>query len=189
MVSGVILAGDVCGTERADERAFLVVEGQSLLHRQIKEMKSLCAEVTIVTNHPQPFLRHVDRDIRIISDYYAGQGILSGMHAGLALARYPDVWMLGCHMPHPSAAAASLLLLWRREGYDAVIPLIGGRIYPLHGIYDRALSEPIGAMLEEGHTDVEYLLQQIHWLKLKEPTFRSNRIDSRFVRTVPVREP
>ncbi len=91
-------------------------------------------------------------------------------------------------MPHPSAAAASLLLLWRREGYDAVIPLIGGRIYPLHGIYDRALSEPIGAMLEEGHTDVEYLLQQIHWLKLKEPTFRSNRIDSRFVRTVPVRE-
>lgn len=188
MVSGVILAGDVCGAEGADERAFLVVDGQSLLHRQIREMSSLCAEITIVTNYPQPFLRHVDRDIRIISDYYAGQGMLSGMHAGLALARYPDVWMLGCHMPYPSAAAASLLLSRKRDGYDAVIPLIGGRLYPLHGIYDRALSGPAGAMLEEGHTDVNDLLLRIHWLKLKEPAFRSSRIDSRFVRSVPVRQ-
>lgn len=188
MLSGVILAGDVYEARKADQRAFLIVEGQFMLHRQIRAMQSLCAEVTIVTNNPQPFLRHVDREIRIICDYYAGRGMLSGMHAGLALSRYPNVWMLGCHMPYPSAAAANLLMSWKQEGYDAVIPWIDGRLYPLHGVYDRTLAEPIGAMLEEGHTNITHVLQQINWLKLKESAFKNNRIDSRFVRSIPAQE-
>ncbi|ACT03864.1 molybdenum cofactor guanylyltransferase [Paenibacillus sp. JDR-2] len=188
MLSGVILAGDLYEGRKADKRAFRIVGGQTVIERQIKEMRSNCDDITIVTNEPRLFLRHVDRDIRIISDYYSNQGVLSGMHAGLALARHRDVWIIGCHMPYPSAEAADLLTDGKREGYDAAIPWIGGRIYPLHGVYDRACEELIRVQLELGQADLAGFLRQINWLRLKESELRSNRIDNRFIRTIPAGE-
>ncbi|MCM3630449.1 molybdenum cofactor guanylyltransferase [Paenibacillus glycanilyticus] len=185
MLSGVILAGDLRDCSKSDQRAFHRIGGETAIQRQIKEMRSNCDDITIVTNEPRLFLRHVDRDIRIIGDYYAGQGVLSGMHAGLALARHRNVWIIGCHMPYPSAEAADLLLSLKQEGTDAVIPWIGGRIYPLHGLYDRASAELIRMLLETGQTEVAAFLHQINWLRLKESALKSRGIDSRFVRTLP----
>lgn len=185
MLSGVILAGDLDEFRRADQRAFHRVGGQAIIHRQINEMRSICDDITIVTNESELFLRQVDRDIRIISDYYAGQGVLSGMHAGLSLARHQDVWIIGCHMPYPSAQAADLLATLKQEGTDAVIPWVGGRIYPLHGLYDRACAESIQMLLETGDTDVSDFLRQINWIRLKESVLKRNGIDSRFIGTIP----
>lgn len=184
MLSGVILAGGAHRGMKGENRAFLVVNGQTLIERQIREMKSCCSEITIVTNEPQLFLKSVDREIRIITDYYAGKGLLSGMHAGLALAKNRHVWLLGCHMPNPSANAAKLQLSHMHEGTDAVLPVIRGAAYPLHGIYDRSNAERIGRLLDGGITDVSLFIRQTNRVELTEFDFEEQGISREFVRSI-----
>lgn len=184
MLSGVILAGGAHRGMKGENRAFLVVDGQTLIERQIREMKSCCSDLTIVTNEPQLFLRSVDRDIRIITDYYAEKGLLSGMHAGLALAKNRHVWLLGCHMPNPSANAAKLQLSHMHEGTDAVLPVVRGAVHPLHGIYDRSNAERIGRLLDGGITDVSLFLRQINRVGLIESDFDKQGISREFVRSI-----
>lgn len=184
MLSGVILAGGAHRGMKGENRAFLVVDGQTLIERQIREMKYCCSEITIVTNEPQLFLRSVDRDIRIITDYYAGKGLLSGMHAGLSLAKNRHVWLLGCHMPNPSANAAKLQLSQMHEGTDAVIPVVRGTAYSLHGIYDRSNADRIGKLLDGGITDVSLFLRQINRVELTESDFEEHGISRDFVHSI-----
>lgn len=188
MMSGVILAGGNHPHMNGRNRAFLEVEGEMMLHRQIREMQACCSEITIVTNDPQPFLRVVDRDIRIITDYFIGHGLLSGMHAGLALAKHRHVWLLGCHMPFPSAAAAMLLLSQLQEGSDAVIPWVKGKAVPLHGVYDRASAEPIEKLLKGGYSSKSALLSQLRWQKGSEWLWNEHAIDSGFVQSIQTME-
>lgn len=188
MMSGVILAGGNHPRMNGRNRAFLEVDGEIMLHRQIREMQACCSEITIVTNDPQPFLRVVDRDIRIITDYFIGHGLLSGMHAGLALARQRHVWLLGCHMPFPSADAARLLLSHLQEGADAIIPWVKGKAYPLHGVYDRSSAEPIEKLLKGGYSSKTALLNQIKWQKGSEWLFQENGIPSGFVQSIQTEE-
>ncbi|MWC29901.1 molybdenum cofactor guanylyltransferase [Paenibacillus sp. MMS18-CY102] len=184
MLSGVILAGGDHQATKGENRAFLELDGETLLQRQIREMGSCCSEITIVTNEPRPFLRAVDREIRIITDSFAGKGMLSGIHAGLSLSKNHKVWILGCHMPFPSAGAAQLLAAQKQEGIEAVLPWINNRAYPLHGIYDRSCADKIGALLGGGNMRAASLLHTLRWSEVYEPAFAEHGIDSRFVESI-----
>ncbi|MCR2804049.1 molybdenum cofactor guanylyltransferase [Paenibacillus soyae] len=182
MLSGVILAGGNHRDLQERHPSFVTIDGETILERQIREMKSCCSDITVVTNHPELFLRAVDRDIRIITDYYSGRGYLSGMHAGLSLAKRQDVWVLGCHMPYASADAARFLESCKQEGMHAVIPWLDHRAQPLHGIYDRSSAEWIEKMLCVGGSDVGELLRKLNWREVAEGEFAGQGIDTRFIR-------
>ncbi|TYP71768.1 molybdenum cofactor guanylyltransferase [Paenibacillus methanolicus] len=184
MLSGVILAGGGHAATQGENRAFYVLEGQMLIQKQIREMQACCSEITIVTDQPGAFLRAVDRSIRIISDYYPGSGPLSGMHAGLALAKNRSVWLLGCHMPYPSAVAAKLLWERQEQGMDAILPWAEGGPHPLHGIYSRDCADRLEALLSQGSTTKADLLETIRWQRLEESEFRAHGIGSRFVSAI-----
>lgn len=189
MLSGVILAGGAHPGTNGMNRAFLELGGETLLDRQIREMRGCCDEITIVADNPRLFLRSVDRDIRIISDYYRGSGLLSGFHAGIALAGHEFVWVLGCHMPFPSAAGAELLhdklLLARHAGRGAAaIPLIEGAPKPLHAVYHGSVSEISGKLLDEGRSDFPGLLRELHVVELGASEFEQAGISSSFARSV-----
>ncbi|WP_379354348.1 MULTISPECIES: molybdenum cofactor guanylyltransferase [unclassified Paenibacillus] len=189
MMSGVILAGGDHLSMNGVNRAFLVMEGETLIERQIREMGRCCSEITIVTNDPRPFLRTVDRDIRIITDYFVGKGLLSGMHAGLALSKYDRVWLLGCHMPFPSAEAARYLNTHMREGIDAVIPCMKSGAYPLHAIFNRVgAAARIEKLLKSGYFSKTALLNALNWRKVEESTLTGAGIDGRFVHSLRTKE-
>lgn len=188
MLSGVILAGGHHRWMLGENRAFLQMEGQTLLERQIAEMRAYCSEITIVTNDPKPFLRSVERDIRIITDYYRMTSMLSGMHAGLSLAQNDYVWVIGCHLPFPSAAAAMLLLARMDEGVEAAIPRIGDSVFPLHGIYTRSCADRIGEQLRSGNAHTGTFLDSLRRVEVNALEFREHGIDTRFVQTIRTME-
>lgn len=188
MLSGVILAGGNHRWMQGENRAFLQLEGRTLIERQIAEMRAYCSEITIVTNDPKPFLRSVDRDIRIITDYYRITGILSGMHAGLSLAQNRHVWVIGCHLPYPSAAAAMLQLEHMGEGVEAAIPVIHDNAFPLHGIYDRSCANRICEQLTGGNAHIGAFLASLKRVELNESDFRAHGVDTRFVQTIRTME-
>jgi len=188
MLSGLILAGGRNRGTNGTNKAFLVLDNVTLIARQIAEMRKCCKDITVVTNDPTPFLKSVDRDIRIITDYLPGKGPVSGMHAGLTLARHPNVWVVDCGMPFISAKAAELMLERKEDGFEAVFPWIQQRAYPLNGVYDRSCSTVMGEMLEQDHASMEMLLKKLLWLELRESEFAEKGIDRRFVHSIQTTE-
>lgn len=180
-LSGVILAGGQSRRMGAP-KALLTVHHEKLIERQVRILKQLCSEVILVTNEPKTYLPFVDSDVRIITDYFPGQGPLAGMHAGLSLAQYEDVWIVGCDMPYLSIQAATLMLGRKRErGSDAVIPSVEGRLHPLHGIYDKRCADQIASMLTRNQRRVNAFLDDIAYESINEWTFEQSGIAIRFV--------
>ncbi|MBD3917867.1 molybdenum cofactor guanylyltransferase [Paenibacillus sp. PR3] len=181
-LSGVILAGGQSRRMGGSPKALLTVHQETLIQRQIRILKQLCTEIILVTNEPKTYLPIVDSEVRIITDYYAGQGPLAGMHAGLSLAQHEDVWVVGCDMPYLSIQAAMLMIGRKHDrGSDAVVPFIGEKHHPLHGIYDKRCADLIAAMLDGGQRRVNAFLDQIAYETVNAWTFERWGIDTRFV--------
>ncbi|WP_276358006.1 molybdenum cofactor guanylyltransferase [Cohnella caldifontis] len=163
-ITGAILAGGRSRQGRTGaERALLPFGDVCLIERQIRVMRELCHEIIVVTDTPKPFLDVLDSSVRLITDYYADAGPLGGMHAALRLAKYSQVWIVGCGMPLISAEAAARLAAFRTPEARSVLPLIGGRAVPLHGVYDKEHAETAGKLLAEGEVRIDRFLGQIRW--------------------------
>lgn len=188
MLSGVILAGGANRRMNGELKALLPFEGKPLIVRQLDCMREICDELIVVTNDPQPYLNKVDRSVRIITDFFRGHGSLGGMHAALSLAKHASVWVVGCDMPFISNSAAQLLLQRKRDGFESVVPLVAGRVHPLHGIYDRACASHIGHLLQQGQTSVSALLNHIFWSELGDQFLHENGVDLRFVSQIKTLE-
>lgn len=166
-LSGVILAGEKSRCADGFHMGLLSFQDEKLVHRQIRCLKQLCAEIILVTNEPRTFLPLVDCSVRIITEFYVDKGPLGGMHAAFSLAQYPDVWLVGCDMPIISYQAAKLMLDKKRKmDIDAVIPYIDDKLYPLHGIYDRRCAKVIRVMMDNEQYRVESFLDLIRYERI-----------------------
>lgn len=180
-LTGVVLAG---GNKRIDGQhpGLLVFQREIMVNRQFRLMRPLCSELILVTDEPKLFLTVLDEDVRMITDFHAGIGALGGLHAALSLSGNEQVWAVACDMPHLSAEAAKLMLDRQiRHRLDAVLPSIGDRLYPYHGIFDRGRAGLISELAAAGQTSVHAYLDRIRCDKLMEWNFRRRGIDPLFV--------
>ncbi|MFK7696532.1 molybdenum cofactor guanylyltransferase [Paenibacillus sp. HJGM_3] len=180
-MTGVILAGGFDRRMEGQIKGLLHFGDELLIVRQLRLMKPVCNELIVVTNEPKPYFRLLDTEIRIITDFVPNRGPLGGMYAGLSLARNRDVWIVGCHMPFLSAQAAELLQTKKHEGFDAALPWVQGRVYPLHGVYDRSCAEAVWRLLQSGDPAVSRVLKEISWGELRETEFQTEGIESSFI--------
>src|SRR5699024_477937 len=135
-LTGVILAGGENRRMNGKMKSFLPFGEQSLLERQLSRMKTVCEQSLIVTRQPSLF-SHIKADdgIDILTDE-RGAGPLAGIEAAFSHVKTGDLWVVACDMPYISPEAARMLHRIRKQGdWDAAIPVIRGRIQPLHGIY------------------------------------------------------
>jgi len=184
MLTGLILAGEPDKRMGGRRESLLPFGGEPLLARQVREMRRVCAEVVIAADNPRPYLRIVDADVRIISDYYPGKGAIGGMHAGFSLARHDAVWVVGCGMPFLSAAAAELLCGMKEAGADAAVPVIGGKPSPLHAVYDKRCSSQALEAIERGDRRAEGLLRALNWSPVDESLFVAAGIEPHFAAAI-----
>ncbi|GGD55434.1 molybdenum cofactor guanylyltransferase [Paenibacillus nasutitermitis] len=180
MMSGVILAGGLRGRQDGEPIALLPFAGEILLQRQIKELRKVCDDILISVDEPRPFLTAVEADIRIITDFYAGKGLLGGMHAGLSLAKYSSVWIVGCGMPFLSAKAALILRKLQQSGIDAAIPVSGGYRSPLHGVYSKDCAAHIQRLMLNENATPELLMDTLHIAEAAEELFMAAGINPHF---------
>lgn len=163
-VTGAILAGGPKSLLGGTLKALLPLQEEAVIVRQVREMRKLCKEVIVVTDTPKPFFDVLDSSVRIITDFFPGRGPLGGMHSALRLARNPLVWIVGSDMPFVSAEEARRLMTGLSDGVQAVIPIVGERPVPLHGLYDSRCSESVAALLTAGGESMESLLGRVPWL-------------------------
>jgi molybdopterin-guanine dinucleotide biosynthesis protein A len=148
----VILAGGLSRRMGRDKASLPAGDG-TLIEHLARRLAPVVDETIVAGGPARPPLSGV----RMVEDRYPGLGPLAGMHAGLAVARYPHVWVVGCDLPDADPALAHLFL-GLVAGYDAVVPRIDGEPQGVCALYDRALVSRIDSLLVAGERRVKSLL-------------------------------
>ncbi|MCM3748649.1 molybdenum cofactor guanylyltransferase [Paenibacillus pasadenensis] len=187
-LEGVILAGGL--SRRMGEDKFgLTLGSRTLLSRIARRMGAVCSRVTVVVADEVQARRVRAAAPELpppLVERYAGCGPLAGVHAALLAAKSPYVWTVACDMPFVIAPGALELAEKLRSGSaGCAVPLLDGRLQPLHGVYRR---EGGAAAAEILLAAGEYRLQRLlglleaetvdagHWLEqgFDKPLFALN---------------
>lgn len=134
--SGIVLAG---GRSRrlGRDKALETIGGQVLIRRVIDRLSLVTDGVSVVVaDQAQAESLPLDNGQQIVLDRYPGGGSLGGIFSGLEVASQEWAVVVACDMPF-----LNLNLLRRmlelREGADAVVPVLGGRVEPTHALYSK----------------------------------------------------
>jgi molybdenum cofactor guanylyltransferase len=171
-MSVAILAGGRATRFGGRDKSTLVVDGRSILDRQLAELSSLTDDVMIVgdsadgaravsasareeyeratANTPKRLRREGGQAsaVRTIRDIVPGCGPLGGLHAALTAARQDAVFVVACDMPYVTGAFAEYLFSLAGD-VDVVVPLTDRGYHPLCAVYARACLETAAARLAE----------------------------------------
>ncbi|TET70107.1 MAG: molybdenum cofactor guanylyltransferase [Candidatus Zixiibacteriota bacterium] len=133
-MTGIILAGGK-NTRIAEEKAFIQLEGgQPLIARIIKVLKALFPEILIVANKREAYR---DYDLPVVQDLIKGKGPLGGIFTGRCYSTSDYNFVVGCDMPFIEPSLVEFMVE-SSEGYDVVIPAIGGDVEPLFALYSKS---------------------------------------------------
>jgi len=130
MWSAAILAGGQATRFDGRDKSALVVDGRTILDRQIDELSAVTHDILLVggrTAHPRAHL---------VADRWTGCGPLAGLHAALSESRHSTVFVVGCDMPYVSAPLVRYLLE-QADDADAVVPRTETGLHPLCAVYTR----------------------------------------------------
>lgn len=182
MLTGVILAGGENRRMNGVVKAFLPCPEEMLILRQLRELRKICSAVIIVTNKPELYEPVVCSSTEVAVDLMPGLGPLSGIHTALTHANTPYCWIAACDMPFIDANATELMLTQiRSSDRAAAVPILDGKLHPLHGIYHKRCVDEADVLLKSGVYAVKQLLRKIDWVPLTELFYAEHHIDVRFV--------
>jgi molybdopterin-guanine dinucleotide biosynthesis protein A len=168
-----ILTGGQATRFGGRDKSTLLVDGRTILDRQVAELSSLTDDILIVGNgarrlraearvdpgraqagrlEPSDVAQRHQPSERIaprtIADVVPGCGPLGGLHAALTEARGDAVFLVACDMPYVTAALAAYLLSLARDA-DIVVPQTERGYHPLCAVYTRACLAPVAVRLGE----------------------------------------
>jgi len=165
MRSAAILAGGRASRFGGRDKSALVVDGETILRRQVSELRQVrgLSGILIVGREDANRGAAADSGIRTISDLVPGSGPLGGIHAALSEAGgddRPAVMILACDMPYVTAPLVSWLLDLSDDA-DAVVPHTERGYHPLCAVYTRACLGAIDLHLAERRLKVVDLFDEI----------------------------
>jgi molybdopterin-guanine dinucleotide biosynthesis protein A len=157
MRSAAILAGGRASRFGGQDKGALVVDGRTILVRQIAELSRITADILVVGGTGARHRAAGIASTRHIADLVPGCGPLGGVHAALTEARGDAVFIVACDMPWVDAPFVSYLLDLTCDA-DAVVPRVeAGALdssgtsgcHPLCAAYTRACLDPIARRLAD----------------------------------------
>jgi molybdopterin-guanine dinucleotide biosynthesis protein A len=155
--SVAILAGGQATRFGGRDKSALLVDGRSILDRQLAALAPLTDDLMIVG----------DRDVaaraiplRTIADAVPGCGPLGGLHAALTAARGDLLLFVACDMPYLTTPFAEYLLSLTGDA-DIVVPQSERGYHPLCAVYTRACLEPAAAQLADRQLKMRDLVDRM----------------------------
>ncbi len=147
--TGIILAGGK-SIRLGYNKAFAMINKQSLIERVIDRLSSISRTILIVTNQDQINLIQVARlKGKIVVDLLPDGGPLAGIYTGLEYSNTYNNLVVACDMPFLNTALLRYLFDLA-PNFDAVVPKIGNNIEPLHAMYSKNCISYIKPMLHTG---------------------------------------
>lgn len=154
-VSAILLAGGK-SSRMGRDKAALPFRGMPLLEWQLQRLWSLGVEDIMLSG-----LRREMTGIRVVPDEFPGRGPLSGLHACMKAASYPDCLALSVDVPLvPLPALTELVRVHRATGGKVTLLRHGDKWEPLMGVYQSELFRDAERILQEKNTAVRRLLDE-----------------------------
>ena len=165
--TGLVLAGGESRRMGVDKPG-LPFGGTTLLARAVGRMQGLFPYVVVSIRTPR-----VDVAVAQVRDDHPAGGPLAGLCAGLAAVETPWVFAVAADMPflHPEVVRQ---LAERREGVQAVVPLVQGFPQPLAAYYAKSALPTIRALLDApGKHSLRGALERLSVCLVDEVTLRA----------------
>lgn len=167
-MTGIILSGGKSSRMGGRNKAFLNVEGERLIDRNVRLFKSLFDDVIIVTNSP---LDYVDQDVRIVTDIIRGKGALGGICTGLFFASSSRAFAAACDMPFLNRDFISYMI--RETGdHDIVVPFVSKGYQPLHAVYSVRCAKEMEKQMKTDNLKVSSFYGKFRLRKITEDEIR-----------------
>jgi molybdopterin-guanine dinucleotide biosynthesis protein A len=155
--SVAILAGGQATRFGGRDKSALLVNGRSILDRQLASLAPLTDDLMIVGDR---VVAAGAIALRAIPDAVPGCGPLGGLHAALTAARGDVLLLVACDMPYLSAPFAEYLLSLAGDA-DIVVPESERGYHPLCAVYTRACLEPAAALLADRQLKMRELVDRM----------------------------
>jgi molybdopterin-guanine dinucleotide biosynthesis protein A len=161
------------GRNKALER----IGGKALIERVVDSLVPLTTEVLVVVAGPeQAAALRLPPRVRVVSDRYPGRGKLGGIFSGLDACAEAWSLVVACDMPFLNGELLRHLIE-ASSNVDAVVPLLGGQVEPLHALYSKTCLAPMERMLRAGELKIAPLFEAVRVRYVDETAI--DRIDPR----------
>jgi molybdopterin-guanine dinucleotide biosynthesis protein A len=150
-----ILAGGN-STRMGTDKAFVMLEGRTLLARALEVCRTVTSDVRIVGDRKKfaPFAP-------VVEDVFPGCGPLAGIHAALRASQTDWNVVLAVDLPFVSPALLLFLVAQARESRAMVtVPRAGEGWQPLCAIYRRAFADAAETALRAGRYKIDALFDE-----------------------------
>jgi molybdopterin-guanine dinucleotide biosynthesis protein A len=133
-MTGIVLAG---GESRrmGRDKAFLKLDGVPLIEHVLRTLRIIFPKTIIVTNNPSAYALF---DAVVVTDAVYKQCPLTGIYSGLLHSTDEYNFVAACDMPFLNPGLISYMTGLVKD-HDIVVPMIAGRVEPLHAIYSKKL--------------------------------------------------
>lgn len=163
-ISGIVLAGGESRRMGGVNKALLEVGGVSIIERVAASLRKVFEENLVITNTPEAF---EFLGLPMVRDLIPGHGSLGGLYTGLCSCQGVFGFLVACDMPFldPRVMRHMVSLVGQ---HDVVIPVIAGRLQPLHAIYSRRCIGPIERMMGTNDLSIINLFHEVNVLEVPE---------------------
>ena len=156
-ISGVILAGGQ-SSRMGFPKYLLPIGGRTIIENTIEILEPFFEELLLVTDNRERF-RWLE-GITIIEDLIRGCGPQGGIYTGLKTMSNQKGLFVACDMPFlHSGPLERVLTIAQKDDNLCVVPLVRGRIEPLHAVYSKRLLPRIERVLSQGRLSLKELLK------------------------------
>lgn len=156
--SAIVLAGGQ-GRRIGVKKHLLEIGGLSLLEIVVARVSVVSDDVIVVASPADSASTQIN-GAQVVSDVVPGRGPLSGLHAGLRVARFDRALLVACDMPFLSAALLHHLVETATDA-DAVVPQIAGDLEPLLAVYSQACLPTIEKLLHRESASMRDLFEDV----------------------------
>ena len=157
MSTAAILAGGRARRLGGRDKSQLVIDGRTILDRQLHVLHRIADRVVIVANEPARF---AGLGVPVFGDLVPDAGALGGIYTALALANEP-VLVVACDMPYLTAPFLTRVM-GAAHDVDIVVPRAADGYHPLCACYGQACVDPIRQRLDAGVLKVLDLFDDVH---------------------------
>lgn len=166
-MTGIVLAGG--GSRRLGRQKSLeLVAGRTLLERALTALAQVTADIIIVIAPGQDrssIPRYVPA--RIVEDVLPDRGPVAALYTGLVSAGSAYAWAVGCDMPSIDPGLLRYLMA-EAPGYQAAVPVVGGRLQPLHAVYCRTALPALASLLGDPRAGLHRFLDRLRVRHVEE---------------------
>jgi molybdopterin-guanine dinucleotide biosynthesis protein A len=155
-LSAFVLAGGESSRMGCD-KAFLKLDGETLLQRTLRVVKRVTANAWIVGD-----ARKFSFAGPVVEDVFRNCGPLGGIHAALSASETELNLFLAVDLPFVSAELLGYLVREARQNGAAVtVPEAEGRLHPLCAVYRRKISEHAAQALLRRENKIDALFKAV----------------------------